>query len=248
VTVQPRLLLLSCLLAPAVSGHAQARQTVADLTAALAASDASVRARAACELGQRGGDAASAAAALVAILDDVEPVPAVGCDAGPWLQNWLSEHPDAARRQQTTPAREAAKALGRLGAPGIAAATGVLGHADWRVREGAVLALGHAGRRVERAPLVDRVVSTLGDPHARVRGAAAWAAGELGSDRAVQTLGRLLTSDADAEVRRQAARALGEIESARGIEPLVAAMTDASPGVRQAAAWALGEHRQLAFR
>jgi HEAT repeat protein len=71
----------------------------------------------------------------------------------------------------------------------------------------AAIALGIAENRDAVADLIDR----LGDDAARVRGAAAWALGQLEDRRAIDALTTLLEQDPDASVRAQAARALGEI-------------------------------------
>jgi cyclophilin family peptidyl-prolyl cis-trans isomerase/HEAT repeat protein len=82
----------------------------------------------------------------------------------------------------------------------------------------------------------------LADKNPAVRSRAALAAGRIGDEGAVASLGELLQKDKDAGVRAQAAFALGEIESPLAIDPLTTALR-LSPGaeVRARAIEALGK-------
>src|SRR6185503_3783363 len=85
----------------------------------LNAADASARAEAACELGRRRADSAPAVPALVALLGDEIAVGPVECGMSPWLRTWLQERPQRWREFETSPAREAARALARIGSAAL---------------------------------------------------------------------------------------------------------------------------------
>ncbi len=87
---------------------------------------------------------------------------------------------------------------------------------------------------------VERRISQLEDDDPRVRRYAAWALGELESDRAVMPLIQSL-EDADSDVRLVAAWALGEIKDDIAVYPLIELLDDDDPSVREMAVLALGE-------
>lgn len=87
---------------------------------------------------------------------------------------------------------------------------------------------------------VSRRVAELGDQDPRVRRYAAWALGELESDRGVLPLIDKL-NDRNADVRLISAWALGEIKSGVAIDPLIELLGDEDPLVREMAALSLGE-------
>jgi hypothetical protein len=66
---------------------------------------------------------------------------------------------------------------------------------------------------------------------------------EMKSKRDVKGLIKALNRDKDANVRMTAAVALKHIGDVRALQPLITALTDSSPAVRQAAADALDELR-----
>lgn len=79
------------------------------------------------------------------------------------------------------------------------------------------------------------------DPSWWVRYAAAVSLGNLGKPFAVDALGAAAAADPSWQVRLQAARSLGSIHTARAAGALATALHDVDPGVRAAAAIALGE-------
>ncbi len=87
---------------------------------------------------------------------------------------------------------------------------------------------------------VNRRLAELKDGDAAARRYAAWALGELESQRAVGPLIESL-DDSDAAVRLVAAWALGEIKDQEAIEPLIATLGDSDPLVREMAVLSLGE-------
>lgn len=139
---------------------------------------------------------------------------------------------------------------------------------DGRVRVAAAMALGTIGDRAGskfllralKDPEVDvrfatalalgsgfeGMVSPLSqalaeDPSWWVRYAAAVSLGKTGKAFAVDALGGAAAGDPSWQVRLQACRSLGELKSLRAAEALSAPLRDVDPGVRAAAAIALGE-------
>jgi HEAT repeat protein len=107
-------------------------------------------------------------------------------------------------------------------------------------RAAAATGLAYAGRR-RASEARDPLVTALRDADADVRAASAWALGRLEIAGTAASLVPVLR-DRESRVRRAAALALGNLEDPAAVEPLVAALRDdADPGVRQAAAWALGQ-------
>jgi HEAT repeat protein len=202
------------------------QHTVGELVEQLAASDPAVRARAACDLRERGGDAAAAIDALVALLPDAAPLERSVCG-----QNWWRWNPE----NRTTPGEQAASALVAIGSRAFDPLVKTLRHSAWFARRNAAWALGALDDR--RA--VDPLVPLMRDSEAAVREQTAWALGALDDRSAVPALITGL-KDADARVRRQAAWAAGAIDDRRAVEQLLVLLGDAERSVREQAAWALG--------
>jgi hypothetical protein len=81
----------------------------------LYSSDPKERAEAACQIGRRHAEAASAIPILLSMLSDDVPVPMLECEMSPWLRRTLPISPDARKWMETSPAKEAAEALGDIG-------------------------------------------------------------------------------------------------------------------------------------
>jgi hypothetical protein len=135
--------------------------------------------------------------------------------------------------------RLAAPLLGRVRhASATDAMLATLGSADAGVRATAALALGF-GEDVRGAGALEERLRQDSAP--RVRATAAWALGEMERPESAQALIDAL-KDQEPLVRQSAARALGEIENAAAIPALTDLLkSDRDAGVRQAAAYALGE-------
>jgi HEAT repeat protein len=144
-----------------------------------------------------------------------------------------------------------------LALPGLARSQSFLGKSldKWRAeldpaktvdqRRSAAFALGKIGNT---APL-DQLATSLGDPDAGVREAAAFAIGEICiavkgfHPKSIAALCERLQKDDDPLVRRSAAFALGSMgktEDAGVHAALKAGLADKSPAVKQNVAWALG--------
>ena len=233
------------------------QHTVRELSNQLASSDAAVRARAACDLRERAGDAGAAIDALIALLPDAAPLERSVCG-----QNWWRWNPES----RTTPGEQAASALVAIGGRAFEPLVKTLRHPSWVARRNAAWALGALDdvRAVEslvpmmkdrEAPVREQVAWALGalddraavpalvlglkDPDPRVRRQSAWAAGAIDDHRAVDQLIAVL-HDTDRSVREQAAWALGVIGDGRAVEPLLPLLKDSEPAVRRQAAWAIG--------
>jgi beta-lactamase regulating signal transducer with metallopeptidase domain len=87
---------------------------------------------------------------------------------------------------------------------------------------------------------VEQRINQLEDDDPRVRRYAAWALGELESDRGVRPLIESL-DDGNSDVRLVAAWALGEIKDDMAVYPLIELLEDDDPLVREMAVLALGE-------
>ena len=203
------------------------QQDAASVAAGLKSSDPAARARAACELRERGSEASSAISSLVALLDDGSPVDASVCAEHTW--RWRNQE------ATTTPGEQAASALVAIGSAAYEPLTRAVRGPAWIARENAVWALGALGDR-KAVPVVS---AALRDTEAAVRRRGAWALGALDASEAVTALVGAL-ADEDTGVRRQAAWALGAIGDRAAVDGLLKALTDASPEVREQAAWALG--------
>jgi HEAT repeat protein len=133
--------------------------------------------------------------------------------------------------------RIAAVLGGRLRQANLAGAlAGELSSADLNTREAAALSLGYFGRPTAEPALATAVK----DRELRVRRAAAWALGQTDNRAAVAPLSTLL-SDEDSMVRVNAALSLGALQAKDAIPALATLLArDRDPGVRRAAAAALG--------
>ena len=198
------------------------------------------RAEAACEIGRRHTDAASAIPILLSMLSDDVAVSALECEMTPWLRRAIVTSPDAQRWSETSPAKEAADTLGEIGEAAVPGLLQALGHADWKTRKFAAYGLGEAEPISNRAKVVEALGNCLDDAHPEVRDRSAWALGEIEDPAAVPGLTRALR-DADAKVRATVAWALGEIEDPSAVSGLIESLKDAEVTVRQKVVWALGE-------
>ena len=180
-------------------------------------------------------------------IDDVAALVSGSEEAGRYL-TWMSDRsftaadvaamraglsdPDACVR------RMAARMLSRDGVPGgVDALLDALRSGEANARNAAILGLGSAGDARAVGPLTN----LAGDTDPGVRAAVAWALGHTASHDAVASVSRL-TGDREARVRRSAARALGRLEDSSSIPTLSRLLaSDPDPGVRRAAAWALGQ-------
>jgi HEAT repeat protein len=209
----------------------------------LQAADASARAEAACELGRKGPAAAPAVDALVALLPDALRVGPVECGMSPWLRRMLEAKPDEWRRYETSPGREAARALARIGRPALRPLVAALSAESPRARAHAAFALGEMEPRAGRAEALGRLMQALKDDDEGVREACVRALGEIDDREAVPALLASLRDKA-VSVRSASAWALGEIADPRASLPLAKALKDANAEVRKQAAWALGEMKE----
>lgn len=207
----------------------------------LYSTEARERAEGACQLGERPAAAIVAILVLVSMLGDDTVVPAIECDMSPWLRRELAVSADARQWSETSPAKEAAEALGEIGDPAVPSLLQALRHADWKTRKFAAHAFGEADVITETGKAIAALGTALGgDDHAEVRVGAARALGELEEPAAVPVLLRAL-ADKDAAVRSKAAWALGEIEDPSATPGLGAVLKDGDVNLRRMAVWALGE-------
>jgi HEAT repeat protein len=200
-------------------------KAVSALVERLASAQPSERAEAACELGRRGRAAA--------------PGP-VECGMSPWLRRQLEARPQDWRKFETTPGREAAEALSRIGEPAVGPLLAALASGVPAARANAAFALGEIDPRERRAEVLARLMQALKDEEPSVRRECAKALGEIGDAEAVPGL-LAAVRDKAAPVRASAAWALGEIGDKRAVEPLVRTLWDEDAEVRSQAAWGLGE-------
>jgi HEAT repeat protein len=206
----------------------------------LTAADASARAEAACELGRKGRAAAPAVDALAALLPDGTQVGPLECGMSPWLRKQLEARPEDWRGFETSPGREAARALSRIGRPALATLVATLSAPSPQARAHAAFGVGEMDAKEGRAEALGRLLVAVKDDDEHVREAVVHALGEIESAEAVPSLLAAVRDKATA-VRAGAAWALGEIEDKRAVEPLMRTLWDPEPDVRAQAAWALGE-------
>jgi len=206
----------------------------------LYSADAHKRAEAACEIGRRPVESTAAVPILLSMLGDEVAVGPLDCDMNQWAHNRIKLDPAFAKQFETSPAKEAAEALGDIGEPAVPGLLTALQHAEWHIRRNAASALGEADLWASKFRVVSALSSRLSDQQADVREKCAWALGEIEETAAVPALTKTLR-DADARVRAKAAWALGEIEDASAVDGLIATLKDADATVRRQAAWALGE-------
>jgi HEAT repeat protein len=210
------------------------------LVTRLYSADPKERAEAACQIGRRHAAGASAIPVLLSMLSDDVTVPALECEMSPWLRRTLPTSPDARKWAETSPAKEAAEALGDIGNAAVPGLLQALVHSDWKVRKFAAYGLGEVDRIVDLAGVVGALAGRLTDVHPDVRDRSAWALGEIEDVTAVEPLLKTL-NDADARVRARVAWALGEIEHPSAVNGLVRALNDSDAAVREKLVWALGE-------
>lgn len=195
------------------------------LTARLAAPDPTVRAKAACDLRKRDGDAAAALDALVELLRDAAPVEASVCD-----RLWGGRD-----GVLTSPGQLAASALVAIGSRAFPPLMKTLESPAWVARRNAAWALG----ALDDDRAASALTKVLADVEPQVREQAAWALGALNAESAVPAL-IAAVRDTDPRVRAQAAWALGAIGDPRALGAVLAALRDADPLVRRQGAWATG--------
>jgi hypothetical protein len=129
---------------------AEQTPAVASLSNALQAAEPAERARAACELGLRGTDAIAQIPGLIALLADDARVEALDCgDKDNDRRDWsIGGEP---QQCLTSPAREAARALSRIGTQAIQPLMTALGDVRATMRRYAAIALGLLDRRSDGA-------------------------------------------------------------------------------------------------
>jgi hypothetical protein len=89
--------------------------------------------------------------------------------------------------------------------------------------------------------IIDSLINDLAAKESSVRERAAYALGEIGSEKAVEPLISALSRAEESDVQRSAAYALGGIGSEKAVEPLITALTTAKErDVQRSAAYALG--------
>jgi HEAT repeat protein len=199
------------------------------------------RADAACEIGRRHRDAAAAVPILLTMLHDDVVVPSIECKMRDWNRWNVPATPEARKWLETSPAKEAADAMGEIGDAAVPGLIQQLTNNDWRVRKFAAYGLGEAEPQMERVQAVIALGERLADANAEVRDQCAWALGEIEDAAAVPALAGALRQDSDPRVRRRAAWAMGEIEHSSAVEALVSVMTDPDLELRKQVVWALGE-------
>ena len=196
------------------------------MTQQLGASDAALRAKAACTLRERDGDAAAATDALVALLADDTPVDAALCG-----ERWGR----GLRPVPTSPGEQAAAALVAIGTRAFEPLLRTMTHTAAPARRHAAWGLG----ALDDSRAVPALVAALSDEDAGVREQVAWALGAIGDRGAVPGLIKAL-GDSAPRVREQAAWALGAIGDDRAIDALLPMLKDTDVKVRRQAAWAIG--------
>ena len=158
------------------------QHTVQELSEQLQAPDPAVRARAACDLRERGDNAAAAIDALIALLPDAAPLERSVC-----RQNWWRWNPD----NPTTPGEQAASALVAIGSRAVEPLVKALKHQSWVARRNAAWALG----ALDDVRAVDPLIAAVKDSEAAVREQAAWALGVIGdAASAARALWKLLAA------------------------------------------------------
>ena len=182
---------------------------VTALTTGLQAAEPAARATAACELGLRGSDAISAVPALVSLLADDARVDDLECgDNRGNGDRWMSG--GELRHCSTSPARESAQALSRIGTDAIKPLIAALSDMRATMRRYAAIALGMVDDRSVLKPAVAHLVTTLHDSDWQVRRSAVWALGEVRDAQLVTPIAASL-KDEHPRVREMAAHGLGEL-------------------------------------
>ena len=210
---------------------------------ALSDNEASVRSRAADELGLLGESAAEAIPHLIqALHDDYEPVclnaayalGTIGASAIPQLIQTLEDENGPTRRM-------AAYALAAVGAPAVPALSEALQHTEDTVRVEAAYALAQIGTAAALA--IPALMERTQDSCVEVRRYLAEAFGGLGATAAsaVPVLCDMLASDDDEHARFEAALALAQIgpDASDAVPVLARAFSDENRYVRDNAVLAL---------
>lgn len=144
--------------------------------------------------------------------------------------------PGASRDEAAVSIRvEAARALGRIGAPSVPALQAVLHDRSPRVREAAVDALGAIGG----PSVVPALAEVLGDDRSQLRQAAARSLAAIGGDEARTALLTALRHK-DPATRLTAVQALGDLGDDRSVAALSSVVSDREKAVRESAVAALG--------
>jgi len=212
-----------------MGSSAQAGDSLESLMQALSSDDAAARAEAACRIGRLGFRAKGAVTALVELLSDASAVEDIDCDHRGWH--------NSAGRWETSPGRQAARALADIGNRSFDPLVLALDGSSWVARKNAAFALG----RLENERAVAPLAALFGDAMPAVREQAAWALGRIDHPDALAPLVDALEKDSHDRVREQAAWALGRLEDESAVPPLAVALKDTSARVREQAAWALGK-------
>ncbi|MGR3309393.1 MAG: HEAT repeat domain-containing protein [Candidatus Brocadiales bacterium] len=191
----------------------------------LYSSDPVERALGASNLGKAGKEAVSAIPFLIGILgDDTKFI---------WLPygNRFAE--------QTSPGREAAKTLAKIGEPALQSLIDALKDKYSSARKNAAVALG----KIKNPRIIEPLIAALKDKDSDVRSNAVEILRETGK-MALQLLIAAL-KDEDSYIRGNAALVLGKIKDPRVVEPLITSLEDDDSNVRGNAAWALGEIKDV---
>ena len=194
------------------------------------------RACSARELGARGADSIASVPSLVALLADDTIVSIPDCiDSGDG-HGRLDDVIDC----PTSPAREASRALARIGASAVQPLLTALGDVRATMRLYAVIALGLIDDGGLTRSVTAHLSTTVNDSDWQVRRSAVWAlSAHADASVFVPVSGRL--KDESARVREMAARGLGRIEDARAVTALIAALPDPEWSVRREIVHSLGE-------
>jgi len=179
----------------------------------LLSADPAARACAARELGARGVESIASVPGLVTLLADDTIVSMPECiDDGEW-HGGLDRVDDVIDRP-TSPAREASRALSRIGAAAVEPLVAALGDVRATMRRYAVIALGLIDDHTVVKPAVARLETTLGDSDWQVRRSAVWALAGSGDASTFGAIAGRLKDDYP-RVREMAARGLGRMEDHR---------------------------------
>lgn len=91
------------------------------------------------------------------------------------------------------------------------------------------------------SPAVEELLTAFGQPNWSVAQYAAQALGEIGDERALETLINEIELGGDSRVKWASAEALGDLGNKKAVEPLIKALKSEHWTLRRSAAWALGE-------